>query len=285
VAPSGAAQVLSSEIDFRLRRRRKKRLAVAGIGVAGLFALVLSWQGPAPVQPGPTPFTLFVAAPARQILPDGTMADLNTQASIAIEFTNEARKVSLLQGEAHFQVAKISHRPFIVSAGGVEFRAVGTAFAVQLGETEIELLVTEGVVAVDRSNHALSAGPSAATQTPTPGSAPLTVTAGNRVVVEVVRETVTPAAPRVVQVDGAELNERLAWRVPRVEFTSTPLRKVIPTFHEYSGIEIILTDPELAELELSGILRADNIDSLLNVLEEEFQVKAERRGGQIHLRR
>ena len=40
--------------------------------------------------------------------------------------------------------------PFIVNAGGVEVRAVGTAFNVNLQSKSVAVLVTEGKVAVER---------------------------------------------------------------------------------------------------------------------------------------
>jgi transmembrane sensor len=60
--------------------------------------------------------------------------------------------VVLERGEAHFQVAKNPARPFVVVARGVEIRAVGTAFSVGLESTRVEVLVTEGQVAVETAS-------------------------------------------------------------------------------------------------------------------------------------
>ena len=54
-------------------------------------------------------------------------------------------------GEAYFTVAKNPGRPFVVAAGGVGVRAVGTAFNVRLDSDAVEVLVTEGRVQVSRS--------------------------------------------------------------------------------------------------------------------------------------
>ena len=56
--------------------------------------------------------------------------------------------MQLVRGEAHFVVAADASRPFVVSAGAVSVRAVGTEFVVRYSAREIGVLVTEGRVAV-----------------------------------------------------------------------------------------------------------------------------------------
>jgi transmembrane sensor len=179
-------------------------------------------------------------------------------------------------------VAKDATRPFIVAANGIEVRAVGTAFVVQVGGTAVEVVVTEGTVAVDKLREA-SAVATAATLTP---PAPLaTVGAGNRVTIDLAAIAVAPAPPAVIAVTEAELSSRLAWRVPRLEFSGTPLAEVIPMFNRHGRTKLML-DPALGGLQMSGVLRADNVDALLQLLKNEFGIEAERAGAaEIHLRR
>src|SRR5437660_1453063 len=75
------------------------------------------------------PSSAVVLRPEKQILADGSVVELKSGAEIAVDFTGAYRRVALKRGEAHFQVAHQS-RPFVVTAGPIEFRAVGTAFAV-----------------------------------------------------------------------------------------------------------------------------------------------------------
>ncbi|MGF1637622.1 MAG: FecR family protein [Cyclobacteriaceae bacterium] len=77
-------------------------------------------------------------------LPDGTKVWLNTQSKIEYnEFLeSESREVSL-KGEAFFEIAKDSLRPFIVKAGGISIQALGTSFNVnssEIHEPEVALL-------------------------------------------------------------------------------------------------------------------------------------------------
>ena len=50
---------------------------------------------------------------------DGTVVELKRGADISVEFSKRLRRVVLLRGEAHFQVAKNKDWPFAVDAGGL----------------------------------------------------------------------------------------------------------------------------------------------------------------------
>ena len=82
-------------------------------------------------------------------LPDGSVIYLNTNSQVQIDYTATTRNILLLQGEAHFDVAKNPGRPFNVYAGGGLVQAVGTAFTVFFKDDEaIDVTVTEGKVAL-----------------------------------------------------------------------------------------------------------------------------------------
>ena len=77
-------------------------------------------------------------------LPDGSVVHMNTNSEILIEYTSSIRRLSLLKGEAHFEVAHDTDRPFSVQADEINVTAIGTAFNIELGQPgDIELLVTD----------------------------------------------------------------------------------------------------------------------------------------------
>jgi transmembrane sensor len=83
----------------------------------------------------------------RQVpLEDGSLATINTASRIEVNFKPDLRLISLEEGEAWFKVAKNAARPFMVRAGDVWVRAVGTAFSVRRDPQGEEVIVTEGVV-------------------------------------------------------------------------------------------------------------------------------------------
>jgi transmembrane sensor len=273
---TGHAEVMWNELGAR-SRRRQRRIRAAATSVAVMIAAAVLVHTRAPrSEVAPTTTSAVVLVPEKRTLPDGSMVELRPGAAIAIDFAGSSRRVTLQRGEAHFQVASDPSRPFLVTADGIEFRAVGTAFSVQLGTGAVELLVTEGRVAVEKP-----APISATSEAP---AKPLAVVpGGNRVLVNLTvgRE---PSLTPVTAVSSAEQEERLAWRAPRLEFSGTLLAEAITLINRHSGVQISLGDPSLSSIELSGYFRADNAEAFLRVLEATFGIKAERTGDTVILR-
>ena len=81
-------------------------------------------------------------------LADGSVIYLNTNSQVRVDYSKEQRTIYLLQGEAYFGVTKQPGRPFRVYAGRGRVEAVGTAFTVYLRDGDIDVAVSEGVVAL-----------------------------------------------------------------------------------------------------------------------------------------
>ncbi len=256
------------------RRARRRRLAQTGALAALLVAgfMVFVRPGTEARSPAPEP-ALVVHGPELRTLPDGSTVELKGDADLRVDFSATARRIELRRGTAHFTVRKDPARPFLVTAGGITARAVGTAFLVGLETGQVALVVTEGRVAVDR--------PAAAAGTTT---APLAlVQAGESLAVD--RTGPPSAAPRLSALPDHERRERLAWRTPRLEFNGTPLRDLVAAVNRHNRPQLVLGDPDLADLKLSGTLSADRVDALLEMLDADFGVAAEPAGESIVLRR
>lgn len=193
-----------------------------------------------------------------------------------LAFTDAVRRVELLRGEAHFEIAKNQSRPFIVAIDHVEIRAVGTSFSIQRGQTQVAVLVTEGRVVVDKLNAPLGHLPSVPKGSAATHQTITTLDAGNLAMVDLA-VSATPAIAQVQSLPITEMNERLAWRVPRLEFSGTPLGDAIPIINRHSRIKLVLDDPTLSEVKISGVLRADNIDTLRELLAETHRIMSEYR--------
>ncbi len=239
--------------------------------VIGWFAFVPSTPEPANV-PEIAAAPVVVLQPARQVLGDGTIIDLRDGAEIAVEFTAQYRRVTLLHGEAHFVVAKNPERPFIVKAAGVDVRAVGTEFAVELGSRGVDVVVTEGKVAVEKREV-----PAADESAYDPPQLLASLTAGRRVQID----PRSAIEPQVSSLSPDELADRLAWRVPRLALSHTPLAEVVARFNEHNATQLVLAHPALGQLRLSGTLRADRIEALTATLRSDFGVRIETEPGRI----
>lgn len=268
----GAGEAVRRSVVQHVRRRRWRRVVLAGTGALMITAGAFTAWRVEGLHPAPAEAVVAgkarVIAPARRALPDGSVVELQRETIVDFEYTSGLRRVRLARGAAHFEVVKDPQRPFVVEAGGFGVRAVGTAFAVQLTGNEVEVLVTEGRVAVD------DAQPARANAAPVTGAS---LGASERMVVNIAARTI-PAMPAPVPPD--EMRDRLAWRVPRLEFDGAPLSEVVTLFNAHArGREtarVELADESLKALPLSGALRADNIGVLLSILESSYGLKSRR---------
>lgn len=272
-----AADELLCEVKLQVSRRRRRQwlatTAVAAVVLTGVSLWLLPPAGKLPVAPPVA--TATTIRPEQQRLPDGSVVELKGDAEIIVDFDGPLRRVVLRRGEAYFAVAKNPHRAFVVEAGGVSVRAVGTAFTVQFDRRQVEVLVTEGQVAVSPP----SGPPAVGTRDVSP-VAPTLIGAGNRCVVE------ADTKPKIQPVLPAELNERLGWRVAQLEFSGTPLAEVVALMNEHNprGVRFVIGHPALNRIRLSGFLLASNDAGLVGLLEAQFGVQAERSGDTITLR-
>lgn len=249
--------------------RRVARFAGAAALLAAAVAIAFlgffrPWKAaPAPAASAPAP----IATIEQRRMDDGSLIEMNRGAEIAVLYTPVERRVRLERGEANFTVAKNPGRPFIVEAGGVAVRAVGTVFNVRLDAREVKVLVTEGRVQV---------------QPPAETAAIPELAAGEHATVSLV----APATPVVRVVEDTERDAMLAWQPRTLDFTAAPLRGVVAEFNRRNApVHLVIADPALAEIEVSASLQSDNVEGFIRLLEAGFGVKAERSGSRVVLKR
>lgn len=136
--------------DASIPRARSVRGRWRTALVATAAALAIAWFG------GPAAYiwTRADAASApgeiRQIaLSDGSLAVLDSDSAIAIDYDDAGRKIMLLKGRAWFAVHHGDARPFRVESAGGTVRDVGTAFEVDDTDAFTRIGVTEGAVVLE----------------------------------------------------------------------------------------------------------------------------------------
>lgn len=250
--------------DFFAPRRSRMRFVPIAAAAGVILAFCLWWSH------RPSRSLSHGSAVEERVLADGSIVDLNRGAAIVVQFTPNERRVRLERGEAQFKVAKDRVHPFIVSAGGVEVRAVGTAFDVRFDPKSVEVLVTEGKVQV-ASPEQVAGGVSFGPQSSI-------VAAGERVVVPTSSAAVRaePMPMRVTPVAPAEIDAHLAWQTRLLIFSDAPLPQIVAEFNRRNGSRIAIADPALEALRLTVTFRSNNVDGFVRLLEAQFGVKAER---------
>lgn len=232
--------------------------------LAGLFLFDSVQPGPAIQKPafaqlddarrddGST-FRTEVGQRSTLTLADGSVIELNTDSLVRVDYSDERRGVRLLRGQALFEVAHDSTRPFVVEAGGQRITALGTAFDVRLRSGELRVTLIEGEVAVESAEASGEAGGAEARRL-RPGQQLLAAA----------------DAPAVVR--PANVEQAVSWRTGRVIFSDEPLGQVVQEINRYSRRKVVLDDPSLADLRVSGIFRAGSVDNFVTALDSAFPI-------------
>ncbi len=181
-------------------------------------------------------------------LEDGTVIEMGGDSAISTEITASARRVTLLVGEAFFDVAHDAARPFTVSAGGVEVAVLGTAFDVQLADDTTTVELARGTVAISyagpdhKEDFELSQGQMAAVDHRTGA---------------VMRNEIAP-------------EDIAAWRTGRMFVDDVTVAAAAERLQRYHDAWISIPDPALAARRVTGLYDLKNPDSALEALVKPF---------------
>ncbi|MBW8881707.1 MAG: FecR domain-containing protein [Asticcacaulis sp.] len=184
-------------------------------------------------------------------LKDRSTAAVNTDSRIEVSLGDKLRHVELVKGEAWFEVAKNPDAPFVVSAGDIRVRAVGTAFSVRRRDGGADVLVTEGVVEAWNVRDKTK-----------------------RVTLKAGAEAFVPNAPEAAAVayKPEEVERKLAWRDREIILNSTALGDAVAEFNRYNSREIVIADPGLSKAELVGGFHVDEPDSFARAVHTALNV-------------
>lgn len=271
VAGLSRAQIQAA-VSGQSRRERSWRsragrvaLAVAMLCCVSVSAVIL-W-------PGQT-YRTDVGEQRSIILADGSRMTLNTSTEVRVRLTQAKRSVTVKHGEALFEVAKDTGRPFVVSVADAQVLATGTAFLVSAtppresaGEA-FAVTLLEGQVIVQGSTGAAHGVL----------SDPVRMAPGERL--RVGQSSGTPRQ-RPAQVDRPQLDHLLAWQRGFAILDNTPLPDAIADMNRYSKVQIALADSaELRSLRVSGSYRTgDNAGFAQAVARLHGLVVVPREGG------
>jgi transmembrane sensor len=225
-------------------------------------------------------------------LPDGSILWLNSSSTVQINYTEKYRRINLLEGEAHFQVAKNADRPFEVYADDRLVRAIGTAFTVHKLEGKIEVLVSEGTVELAIFEKTLVVIPDdydpiaikkEFEQTPGTSSSDkgLTttspaslkkilgkLTAGQRISIPINNDDLS----EIDDLDTSEITRFLSWKEGRLVFAGESLEEVIKEITRHTQVKIDVLDPQLKSMRIGGQFQVGETDTLFYVLESGFGI-------------
>ena len=247
-------------IEDRQLSRNRRRFVASGVAAMFLGAagtLGIDWRNQT--------YVSKLGQIRRVKLSDGSHMVLNTASEVTVRFDKAHREIELKTGEGLFQVAKDPARPFVVRAGFVSVRAVGTVFAVRTAGQSVDVTVTEGVVElVDNS---------------TSGGGVIRRIAANE------RATVMKTSQVQVQsMPPADAERRLAWRDGMVDFAGDPLMTAVEEINRHNHRQIVVDDPALASRSVVGLFRANDPDNFAATVATALGAQSINQDDTIHLR-
>lgn len=184
-------------------------------------------------------------------LGDGTRVWLNanTELEFPAEFVADKRIVRL-KGEAYFEVARDTRKPFIVETAGLHTKVLGTSFNVKAypDETDERTTLLEGRVEVSLAQ-APDGTPIPRTEL-TPGMQAQWETGSEALAVKAVNPT-----------------DAIAWRRGEFVFNDEDIQVVLQTLSRWYGVEFISTNTEDETYTFSGMMsKDDQLSSTLEIL-------------------
>ncbi|HEY8510219.1 MAG TPA: FecR domain-containing protein [Steroidobacteraceae bacterium] len=213
--------------------RRFKWMAAAATLIVVLAGLVFHLR--------PSAFSTEVGERRQLVLEDGTQVSLNTATRLIVRYSDRERRVELASGEALFDVAPLSSRPFVVSVGQREIRALGTSFLVRRDDEHVAVTLVHGKVAVSEPGaDAMDASRSAI------------LAPGERMIFS------ADGRPRV---DRPQIEKLTAWQQGMVNIDDMTLAEAAAEMNRYSPTQIVVEGPA-ANLRVSGVFRITDAENM-----------------------
>ncbi|MBP6065771.1 FecR domain-containing protein [Bacteroides sp.] len=186
------------------------------------------------------------------VLPDSTKVWVNAGATLRYkkEFLQDRRV--LLDGEAFFDVVKMSASPFRVHFNGSCVEVKGTVFSIKSEQQKAEVILFSGKITftAPESEGAVEMDPS------------------DRIVYDVVNKKVM-----LTHVDAVEYD----WRSSEYRFSDKPLGELINFLNRTYKIDIVLKNTAYEKSQFSGVIRKDEpLEDVLDKICFTFDLKLEK---------
>ena len=249
-----AFQWLRSAFSVDALRNRLLPAAMAFSLVLTLAAVALFKQAPEP-----DVYRTAVGEYLEVVLADGSVVELNTDTALTVSFSDSARDIALLKGEAFFTVAKDPQRPFVVDIDGPTVRAIGTAFNIyRLSDDLAKVSVVEGIVRVAEKSD----------------SAAMAVKSKFLTVDETIEiDSVTGLAEPQLEATAA----LTSWRHGQLLFDNTSLAQAVTMLNRYLEKKVVIGDAVANNIKISGTFSSrQNKETLVAVAQAlQLEIKSD----------
>lgn len=251
------APLTANVVPLRVRRSTPRRGLLIGLGAAAAAAILALAVAPQLTGPSYTGYATQRGETRKIALADGSRLTLGSATILRVRLGRQQRDVTLVDGEASFDVAHLENRPFVVTVGAREVRVLGTEFNILSHAGRLAVSVRRGLVAVS---------------------------GGQEGTVRLAR------GQQLVQAPGAGAQTRdvapdtaFAWTSGRLIYDRTPLTEVVADLNRYVT-KPIRVDPSAASVTVSGVLLVDEEAAMVRRLELFAPIVAETTASEVVLK-
>lgn len=255
-----------AKVSVLTGRQKKRRWALpaALAAAASLVLAIISYQQFESSSVEATIYTTDVGQQRQITLADNSTIHLNTRTQVAVELLPESRRITLLEGEALFDVGNDPLRPFSVYVRDAEVRALGTRFNVYKKPDAIaNVTLLEGRVKVSFMGE-------------DPEGAELDTFSSDKksssIYLEPGAQAVIDSSKQQLTFSKVNVNDAVAWRDGKLVFNSKPLSEVVEEFNRYDQSRIVIRDPMLKALEITGTFDPYDRETFIKTLRSVSQV-------------
>jgi len=189
---------------------------------------------------------------------------------VTVQFSRTARELRLLKGQARFDVVGDVERPFSVTAGNQKVIALGTAFNIDLTQHDIAAvtLIEGRVVVLDMKQQAEANRQQR-----------LTMQKAREVELQPGQQIIS-GANRTPTVRPANVQQVTAWVSGQLVFSNETLSEVIARVNHYSAVPIVIEDPKIANVRVTGVFNTGDVSGSLEIIRKmlALQISDEQSG-------
>jgi len=241
-----------ASINKSTSTKSTKSLWYGAVASLALFVIAnVGWQQNWPLRLQ-SDYYSYVGEQSVVTLDDDSEVILNSNSAIKVNFSEQLREVTLLKGEARFNIVKNKRRPFIVNTPQGKVTVTGTQFNVSLNNEEAIVSLLEGSVKL--LSHTVN---------------------GQRKNLSI-NQQAKLTAQGISAVNEFDAQAVTAWQRGQVVFYSASLSEVVAKLNRYRKGKIIIADDSLNQLQVSGVFSTNSPDAALEMIIQTLSIQQTR---------
>jgi len=189
---------------------------------------------------------------------DGTLINVNSDTKISYpkKFAGDKREI-YLDGEAFFEVSHNPEKPFIVHAGTIDIKVLGTSFNINTFDNKITVTLASGKIHINNTN-------------PDINYSDMGVLIPNQ-------QFIYNKSDNSIQVSEVDVDPYIAWTKKQLIFREEPIFSVVKKLEKWYDVEFTYANNDIKNCIFTGIFENEPLrlvlESLHNVADISFTMK------------